>query len=252
MPVNIGGYNLNTDTDGLIYSIPILLDELALYLDVNNPLSYTGGGITWTDLAQGLEFTSFGTQTPYETKGGALSFAFNGSGYWQCDIGYEEVDMAGPFTLIMWIYSEDLGERDTIFEKVGSVYNSYEHEIAVTYEVSEQLSWYSRYAEYDYANTPFSMDINSWNMMGIRNSTGKIQGTARTGVSSKNGGVWTDSGYTSRSTSKIIPARQIRIGSGYAGPVENGNIGMVMVYTREISNAEILEIYNTTKSTFGL
>jgi len=255
MPLNIGGFNISEDTQDLVDSILVPTEGLALYLDVNNPGSYPGAGNIWTDLAQGLEFTSLGTQTPYETKGGALSFAFNGSGYWQCDVGYEQVDMAGPYTLIMWIYSEDLGERDTIFEKVGPVYNSYEHEIAVTYEVNEALSWYSRYASYDSANTGNAnlfMDISSWNMMGIKTSTGKIQGTSRTGTSSKNGGVWTDTLYAARSTNKIIPARQIRIGTGYAGAVENGNIGMVMVYNREISDAEISEVFNNTRSIFGL
>lgn len=254
MPIDVGGYKIDSNSRGLLYPIPILLDGLALYLDVSNYNSYPDTGTQWYDLAQGLVFDSLGTQTPLETKSGARSLAFNGLGYWECSVGYDKVDMAGACTLIMWIYAEGLTERDTIFEKAGTTYASYQQEIAVTYEANESLSWYSRYNNYDYANTANQsvfMDINSWNMMAIKMSTGKIEGTARSGYFSKNGGNWVTE-YTVRSTTAITPSTSIRVGYGYAGAVENGNIGMVAVYNRELNNTEILSIYNNTKTTYGL
>ena len=124
-----------------------------------------------------------------------------------------------------------------------------EQEIAVTLETNESLSWYSRYASYGYASTA-AMTQSSWNMMGIRMSTGKTT-TARTGFRSKNGSSWV-SAWTSRSTNAITPAGAIRVGTGYAGPVENGYINSVYCWTTMLSDAEVLAMYNHTKGKFGL
>ena len=229
----------------------IVTDGLVLCLDANAKRSYSGSGSTWTDLAQGLSFASQGTtQTPFTTAGGAKCFQFNNSGWWRCNSGYTQVDMAGPCTLIMWVYPTDLTERDTIFEKAGTTYSSYEQEIAVTYETAENFSWYSRHSTYDYGATS-AMTTNAWNMMGIKMSTGKIGGTGRSGYYSKNGANWT-ANYTARSTNSIITAGEIRVGNGYAGIVENGYIAQVLVYEKELTNDEILQNYNTHKSRFGL
>ena len=177
---------------------------------------------------------------------------FNGSGYWQSTGGTAKsdlCDLGGDMTLIMWVYAENNTERDTIFEKAGTIRASYEQEIAVTLETNESLSWYSRYASYGYASTA-AMTQSSWNMMGIRMSTGKTT-TARTGFRSKNGSSWV-SAWTSRSTNAITPAGAIRVGTGYAGPVENGYINSVYCWTTMLSDAEVLAMYNHTKGKFGL
>jgi hypothetical protein len=228
----------------------IVQDSLALCLDANATRSYSGSGSTWTDLAQGLSFASQGTQTPLTTAGGAKCFQFNGSGWWRCNSGHTNVDMAGACTLVMWVYPTDLTERDTIFEKAGTTYNSYEQEIAVTYESGENFSWYSRQGTYDYGTTT-TMTTNAWNMMAIKMSTGKIAGVNRSGYYSKNGANWT-SNYTVRSTNAITTAGEIRVGNGYAGVVESGYIAQVLVYEKEITNSELLTIYNTHRSRFGI
>ena len=228
----------------------IVTDSIALCLDANAASSYSGSGSTWTDLAQDLSFDAQGTQTPFTTAGGAKCFQFNNSGWWRCNSGFSQVDMAGACTLIMWVYATDLTERDTIFEKAGTTYNSYEQEIAVTYEPAENFSWYSRQGSYDYGSTN-AMTTNAWNMMGIKMSTGKIGGTARSGYYSKNGANWT-SNYTVRSTNAITTAGEIRVGNGYAGVVESGYIAQVLVYEKELTNSEILQNFNAQKSRFGL
>lgn len=246
MPVNVGGYEITKEMENS-YS-QLVKDGLALHLDAGVADSYSGSGTTWFDLSsRGLAFTSNGTQTPYEIKAGVPSFAFNGSGYWTCPSG---VDMAGECTLIMLVYSESLAARKTIFEKAGTVYQSYEQEIAVTYETSQGFSWYSRYADYDFAGTA-TMDINNWNMMAIKMSSGKVGGVARTGFYSKNGSAWA-SVYNARSTNAIVPAGEIRIGTGYAGTVTDGNIAMVMIYEKMLSDSEIAQNYKAIRNRYGI
>jgi len=230
---------------------PVVTDNISLYLDVNNVSSYPQNGSVWYDLASGLQFNSQGAQTTYETVSGAKGFTFNDSGYWQCSSNTNLVNMGGNCTLIMWLYSPASSpSRRTIFQKNGTVYQSYEQEIAVTWEYPLQMSYYSRYSPaYDYA---FINDINSsaWNMVALKMSTG-LTSTSRTGFYSINGQSWVSS-YFSRSDTALIAAADILIGSGYAGPVHNGTIGGVMCYNKMLSDAEILQNFNATKSTYGL
>ena len=230
----------------------IVTDNLSLCLDAGDSSSYPGSGTTWTDLANGIVFSSSGTTTPFGTVAGSPALTFNNSGYWQSTGGTSEsdkVDMGGDCTLIMWLYADDIGERDTVFEKAGTSYNSYEQEIAVTWEVSESLSWYSRQGTYGYGNTS-ALTLSSWNMMAIKMSTGR-NAAARTGFYSKNGGAWASS-WTSRSGNPIVSAGAIRVGYGYAGVVEDGSVGAVMCYNRMLTDAEIKQNFSAHRSRYGL
>jgi len=230
--------------------IPVITSNLTLCLDVNNSKSYPGSGAVWYDLCQGLVFNSTGTQTPIETINNAKSFAFNGSGYWYCNSGYTNVDLGGDMTLLMWLYSETITTRKTVFEKAGTSNASYQQEIACTWETANDISWYSRLTpEYDFGTTS-ACTVGSWNLMGIKMSSGKTT-TARAGYYSKNGGPWVQN-YTSRSNVALIAAADIRIGTGYAGTCDVGNVGMVLTYSKMLDNSEVLQIYNSTKSRFGL
>lgn len=230
----------------------IVQQGLVLNLDAGNPYSYAGAGSAWYDVSgNNLIFNSQGaTQTPFTTIGGSPCFDFNGSGYWECGTNFNLVDLGGDCTIIMWFYCETTAGRTTIFEKAGTSYASYEQEIAVTWEVANDFSYYSRYSPaYDYASTAAST-VNAWNMVGIKMSTGKTA-AARTGFYSKNGSAW-QSSYTSRSNVALVAAGAIRVGSGYAGTVTNGYISSVLCYNRMLTDAEILQNYNATKGRFGL
>jgi hypothetical protein len=87
-------------------------------------------------------------------------------------------------------------------------------------------------------------------MAGIKMSTGK--GTAcRTGFYSINGAAWYNN-YFCRSNNPIVPADAIIIGTGYSGTVSQGSIGQVMCYNKMLSDTEVSQIYEATKSTYGL
>ncbi len=236
---------------GSTYGSQIVTSGLTLLLDVSNINSYRGAGSTWVDQAQGLLFTSTGaTQTPYTKKNGVQCFDFNGSGYWQCTNGFSQVDMGGDCTLMFWLYSESVPTRKTIFEKSGTVYASYEQEIAVTWEAANSgFSYYSRYNAYDYAGIAGG-NLNAWNMFALKMSTGKTT-AARTGFYSVNGAAWTSS-YTSRSSTALVAAGSIVVGAGYAGVVEVGFINSVYCYNKMLTDAEIAQNYNALRKKFSV
>jgi hypothetical protein len=231
------------------HSPKIPTDQLTLCLDATNTKSHRTSATVWTDLAQGLPFNVVGTATPKTTYGNAQGFTGNSSGYWECSTNTSTVDLGGNCTLIMWIYCVTPGTRRTIFEKAGTLYNSYEQEIACTWELDNAISWYSRYNEYDYSSTA-AMIANRWNMVGIKMSTGKSI-SSRTGFYSMDGGAWV-SNYFSRTSTALVPAGNIRVMSGYAGTVDTGAIGMVMVYNKMLNNIEISQVFNATRSRFGV
>lgn len=229
--------------------VPVVSTNLKMYLDVND---YVSGSNTWTDRIQNLTFTSQGTtRTPLGTLGGASALQFNNSGYWECLSGSSNVDMGGEMTLCMWVYTPAISQRKTIFEKRGTSYASYQQEIAVTWETNNTWSWYSRYPNYDYASTNV-YTTGRWNLISIKQSTAKIQGTYRQGAWSFNGGAYSTSGYTQQSTNAVLAAGNLSVGNGYAGTVDVGGVAVCYVYDRQLTDAEILSNYNAQKARFGL
>ena len=240
-------------------------DELSLAIHFSSRRC-TGGGpdsafnFSWPiaiDVSKNkILFGNYGTANDLSTEGKATVLEFNGSGYFESMGGksggstsYNLVNAAGDFTLLMWIYAEDNTERDTIFEKQGTIYASYQQELAVTLETNEAFSYYSRrFDNYDHAGTN-TMTQNEFNLIGIKLSSGEST-TARTGFHSKNGSAWS-ANYNSRSDTAIVAAQNIRIGTGYAGPVENGKLGAIYCYNKMLSDQEVLQFYNATKGLFN-
>lgn len=232
----------------------IVRDRLSLALDVADIASYPGSGSSWFDLAQGLTFSSSGTQTPLATINGVRCFTFNGSGHWVCSTNSQLVDFGGDCTLILWLYSNNITTRATVFQKNGTIYQPYQQEISMTWEPDETLSYYSRYSSggvgYDFAVGP-TVAIGSWSMAAIKMSSGKTA-AARTGFRSTNGGPWV-ANYTSNTATAVTPAGAIVIGTGYAGsPVATGYIAGCYAYNKMLSDAEIAQNFNAHRWRFGL
>ena len=224
-------------------------DSLTLYLDSTISASYPGSGANWNDLSQGIQFVSSGSPI-FSTVSGVPSFTFNGTQYWYNSASSSLVDLGGDCTLIMWVYHTSLAARKTIFEKAGTIYASYQQELAVTWEVSQAYSYYSRALPlYDAANVPGVIN-GSWTMVAIKMSTGRTS-ASRTGFYSINGAPWTAE-YSSRTDTALVSAGEIRIGTGYAGTVTNGSISVVMCYKKMLSDDEIFKNFSYFRTRFGV
>jgi len=233
-----------------VYAGPeIVTNGLVLALDAGNTQSYPGSGTVWRDLSQGLSLNSYGTTTPWSSVSRGF-FSFNNSGYWQMDTGSSNVPLGGDCTIIMWLYYAGHSLRRTILEKAGTIYQSYEQELAMTWEVDGTISYYSRYStQYDFGAF-VACDLNRWTMMAIKLSTG-LSSTARTGFYSKNGAPWV-ANYTSRSNTALTLSGVLRIGTGYSSTVQSGSIASVSCYNRMLSDAEVAQNFNATRGRFGI
>ena len=233
----------------------IPMEGLSSYLDSQVQAS-TGVSGEWKDISgNGLCFYTYGTQLSLTSLGGYQAFQFNSSGYFQCNDLHGAVNIGGDCTIVMWVWCTNIADRDTIFEKVGNGGTSYQCSVAITWETNQAFSYYSRKTPaYDHASTP-ACDTNggngAWTMMAIKMSTG-LTSAARTGFYSKNGATWV-SNYNSRSNTALNRGQQIRVGYGYAGPVEGSNgIGSILTYNKMLSNTEIADLYNATRGRYDL
>ena len=233
-------------------SIASVFDDVKFWANFPQKYAQSGNWSNFYDSAQGLkidQINNFSSRTNLTNLGTGFDCPnFNGSVYYRCiEAAGTTVDMAGTTTLVMWLKSFNMTERDTVFEKAGTTNNSYEQEIACTWETGETISWYSRVSSYDYSSVPSIGTSGAWKMVGIKMSTGKISGTNRAGYYSVDGANWTSS-YNPRSTTTITPAGELRMGTGYAGPVEGGSMSQCLVWDRELSNTEINQVWEDTRS----
>lgn len=199
----------------------------------------------WYDLGPNkIDMTPTGTIN-YTTLGGTNCFGFNGSMYWSSTVAKAQTtDYRNGATLELWLYNQTKSVRKTVFEKAGNSYASYEQEIAWTWEVANDISCYRAYDAYDYGSSS-ALNNNAWNhcVLVLYPYLGEAQwylnGTA-------------NGSYTQRATRFPPQANEIRIGTGYAGTVDNGGVAMVKTYKKMFTADQVLQNYTNSKSRFGL
>lgn len=234
------------------YGTKIITNGLVFCLDAADINSYNGSGSIWYDIGpHKIEMDKAGgTQTPHEKMGGAWAFNFNNSGYWQSSTSEGQlIDLRYDSTLEFWLYAETIGERDTIFQKNPIAYNSYEEELAMTWETSGKINSYRARNTYDaMSNAGPTLNNNSWNYFVVQLPTWTV-GTRLMYQFLNGSNAYENS--LKRSTS-ISQAGALRIGSGYAGTMEAGGIGICRIYNRLLSQSEMLSNFNAQKMRFNL
>lgn len=208
------------------------------YIDAANPSSYSGSGNSVTEIDNNVAGANTGSQTLYSSDGGG-SFYFNGTG------GLEFPDMTAlntaNKTIIMWVkatpnHNGFIFEKGTVntqysffFSGVNSYFRDYDHSSTgdLTTNISTHLSasaytqfiaWHSGTAKRLYKNG--STLLNSMST-GLGN-----------GVTNSNG---------------------IRVGE-YNGNSYYliGNVGLIKVFNRGLTAAEMDLEFDTYKTRFGL
>ena len=221
----------------------IVTDGLVLALDAANHKSYPGSGTIWYDRS-GNEYNGTLTNGPTFDSGNGGSIVFDGSNdYVSCGT----VPFTGNNFSIEVIFKWDsYGTNATDFLIAGNL---------------EQLEIHLgggsgtngiRFIPYDYfgANNNGSMDITTGVSEGINYITFTAEYTSPSKFY-KNGVLNQTSSTTS--TVSLNSTQTITIGARTNTQLPfDGNIYLVKVYNRALSEQEIQQNYNATKSRFGL
>jgi hypothetical protein len=249
----ISSSNINSSGEILsFYNFPT--DGLVMDLNANN---YQGGSSTWCDSVYGMCLNSRNSGEPYVTTptpkvwvNSVPAIGFNGQSWWEGANSTQNnrVDLRGSFTLILIYWFPSNNSRRTIFEKAGTSYQSYQQELACTWEVSNDMSWYragGQEGTYDFANTKV-YTLNQWNFIAIKGNADHTNGFYYNAPTSN----WV-SDYGNRSNVNILRSSTIRLGTGYAGIMSVGYLHSCMVWNVDLNTTRINEIYNYYSNLFN-
>lgn len=222
--------------------IDIVSNGLFLNLTSFNTSSYPGSGNTWFDLSNGYDSTINGAS--YSSL--ESSFIFNGTNN-SIDCGsISDIDSSSTeFSVEVWLKTNVKGTKSII--QNGSDYNtnSYylwlQNSTQIVFEVWGGSSFDAVYLTDGYETNEWYQLVGTW-------KSGERVKLYRNGDMSTNA-VWLtgsiQNSIVSGDTNTIIGQR----GGSYAF---NGNISIVRLYDRALTQEEVNQNFESNKSTFGL
>jgi hypothetical protein len=241
MPINVGGHIINsTAISGSTFTKTIINDGLICHLDAGNINSYNGSGTVWYDLSSYGNNVNIIGSPGWTSVGGRTAFNLTADGHYMQGntmIGFPTTTL----TLEAWIYpaaSEiTSGDRGSIIiARDGSA--AY---MSITKDTMKQSNyWYSHTPE-GYHESTAGVSRNGWHhFCCVWDNTNVHQ--------------WTDGNYgkvfgvTGTSTSNPTWV----IGRESSGRQFSGGIGVIKIYNRALSGAEVLSNFNSLRGRFGI
>lgn len=222
---------------GTVYSPRLVTDGLRLCLDAANPRSYPGSGTSWFDIS-GYGNTCSWVSTP--TFNSAGYFTFNGTSHHGTITNVDSLNFSVEQTLLIVMrHSYTSGRRNPWNQAYGG-YGTWTHEQGNN--ISQYFGDAGANAEPYIGIGSASTSRNVWNFMCATRNTSQHKWYLNNSLSST-----TSHSYGTLATTSA----NITIGNGYAGYWE-GDMAMVLAYTRALSEAEVFQNYEVLRARFGL
>lgn len=204
---------------------------LILNLNATNSLSYPGSGTTWYDLSGYGNDGTLVNATYSSISGGTM--VFNGvDGVVPIN---QPIPTGSDFTISAWVYANTVSLSHNIVSSASS-----------PFWVNAGTLSAGIANNYTYVNSP-SFPTNEWKFVTV--TFNDSSSTMKLYVN----GVLVD---TNTNATASYTAEDTFIGAHYSGGSNvsfwNGYIPQVYIYSNEQSSTEVLNLYNNTKSTYGL
>lgn len=245
-----------------LYNPKIVGNDLALLLDAANIKSYPNTGSVWVDLSGNTYNGSLVNTPTFEPDNGG-SFLFNGTNSYVTNNGLQNVGslMGNGFTVEYWIKTTT---TDTIRAVVGVVNNDvgmnfgiHLNEGAVDTGVVGLTSWYLRQST---GGTPTRGTISApiydgawhhmvWSCPSTVNITNVIAYVDGIRYGFSNTTINTLTSFVNFNQPITIGARNLR---GTIERFANMNLACFRWYTRALTELEITQNFNATRSRFGV
>lgn len=214
----------------------IVLNSLSMWLDANNPASYSGSGTTWADLSgNGADQTLAGS--PTYISGSPSYFSFNGSSQYSTG-STPYVLPPNTYTKMAWfqidaandnnIVSSDAGGHFMFFSGTSTLYAGNSNNPPYGPGGFGSVTSFSTGTWYC-ATVVFSAPQIWIYVNGAQDAFDPTYGPAHSGDGSVNLACFSP-----------------------GGNLLTGNIAEVYCYTRALTASEVLQNYNATKSKYGL
>lgn len=232
----------------------IVAEDLRLCVDAANLKSYAGSGTTWDDISGYSNAVTLNNTPTFSTEAGGC-FVFNGSSQYANKSSPSLPSGAGNKTVLVWAKPDSTGPADTYTGLVsyggrdcGNPSNS------VLLSMNTNSSTYyvsSAYWCNDYVPNNLVINKDAWNMIGIVARGAAAVNNAKLICANSSGfnyAVGSSSGYTyglnTNSTNLCVGC------TDNPGRYMKGSIAMVLIYNRELTDAELVSVFNATKTRF--
>lgn len=212
----------------------IVTSDLVLYLDAANYRSYVGSGTTWNDLSLSKNTSSLVNGPTYSSANNGY-ISFDGTNDYISVNSNANILSYSEYTKIAWFYVTTFSTANNIIS--GGV--SGQH--AFWLYVSNRL-YAGHNGNWSTVTGNTTLSLNTWYF-------GATTYNNTTGWKLYLNGV--EDGSSINSTT-FTGNQEILIGAYGAGNYYSGRIGLVQVYNRTLTAAEILQNYNATKKRYGL
>jgi hypothetical protein len=211
------------------YSGPVL------YLDANNLSSYPGVGTTWYDISgNGNDVTMVNSGSIAWSNSAPVYFSTGANGWFNNPSGSNLPTGNANYTFIIWIQLGSWNGNGLM--SVGSFGTPNQSNAFRTLSTQQLLNyWWGN----DLVGTT-SVSPTNW-----INAVATYDGTTRS--------IWVN-GTIVGSDSPVghnVITSALQIAKTAGNEFLNGNVGEVLIYDRGLTSAEILGIYNSTKSRYG-
>ena len=224
------------------YSPKMVTDGLVLSLDAANTKSYPKSGTTWSDLS-GNGNTGTLTNSPTFSGANGGSIVFDGVDDYISGTNNSSLQLLNDLTIGAWVKLGSGGNANQgIFEKMVNInYSGY----GITRQDDYFKFWTGGGGTFAYTNSniTYSSGNNWYYVVGRR-----MAGNNRLFINSI---LQTDS-----QSPPLSDSGEVYVIGRYYSNIANfyfvGNIAQTSLYNRALTDAEILQNYNATKSRFGL
>ena len=213
-------------------------DGLLLHLDAGNTTSYPGSGNTWYDLASSPaanNATLVNSPAFSSSNSGYLTFAKAASQ--SATVSGNNIVPAAAYTKAVWFNLADLSsDHNLVSSATGGHFMFFSG-------TNKLYSGHANWVSYTQFESSISFLASVWYFVVLTYTTSDgmklyVNGTL-------------DSTYTANKTAHAGDG-STNIGRFGAGNFLNGSVAQVLTYNRAISEAEVLSIYNASKSRYGL
>jgi hypothetical protein len=217
----------------------VVMDGLVLWLDAANPKSYVSGSTTWNDISRsGINGTLTNGPTFSSANGGSV--VFDGvNDYVQLSTSQ---NLSNNYTIHVVFKSQTTGSSSDYFRLLNGLTSATQSSI--------RLEWVNRFLAYNNSASLQSYAFNyplvpSFNLSQLYNDMH---------ITVNNSNVLTiyNNGVTCTPTSIITGSIDFQIIGRAQGGFLPETISVFQLYNRALTQAEITQNYNATKSRFNL
>ena len=226
------------------YSPKIVTDSLVFCIDAGNPKSYIGSGTAWTDLS--------GNGSTCNSSGGPV-FGTDGKGSFLFD-AVDDIFISPENSVFntqtpsveVWIKTNNTNQNGFFFEKgqVNTQYSLFQEGTNIVWRQSTSSGLISLTA-----NAPTYISISNW--AHIVGTYDFLEGVRRLYINGSRVAGDGQSGIINTNANGI----SIGVYGGYNGArgyYYNGRIASVRVYNRALTQEEVFQNYNASKTRFGI